>query len=315
MPDIKSVERAAEVIRPTIHRTPVMQSQSINDLAGCEVFFKCENFQRTGAFKMRGASYAVASIDRKQNITGVITHSSGNHAAALACAAQQHGLTCEIIMPGDAPLVKQKAVKHYGANITLCDPGMENRQAATAELMAKRPDLKLVHPYDDYHVISGQGTATLEFLQQVSGIETMLLPVGGGGLIGGASIVIKAQSPRTRLIGVEPEVVDEAKRSIANNKRYPATGGKTIADGLQAGIGELNFSLIQQGVHQLVSVTEQQIKGALRLIMERLKIVIEPSAAVPLAALLAGYLDHSVDRVGIILTGGNIDLDRIHKLI
>jgi len=214
-------------------------------------------------------------------------------------------------MPGDAPLVKQAAVKHYGANITLCEPGIQARQTATAELIAKRPDLKLVHPYDDFHVISGQGTATLEFLQQVPDIETMLLPIGGGGLISGASIAIKARSPQTRLIGVEPEAVDEAMRSIADNKRYPATGGKTIADGLQAGIGELNFVLIQQGVQQLLSVTEQQIKAALKLIFERLKVVVEPSAAVPLAALLAGRLDYSPERIGIILTGGNIDLSSL----
>jgi len=313
LPDINAVKLAAETIEPFVHHTPVIQSQSINQLLGCQVFFKCENLQRTGAFKIRGATNAIASMSYKK--AGVITHSSGNHAAALACAAQQHGMSCEVVMPRDAPQFKQQAVSQYGAHITLCEPGMPARQTATAEIMERSPDLKLVHPYDDAHVIAGQGTATLEFIQQVDDLEVILLPVGGGGLISGASIVIQSMKPKVHLIGVEPAVVDEARRSVADGKRHAATGNRTIADGLQAGIGELNFAIIQQGVEKIVSVTEQQIKAALRLIFERLKVVVEPSSAVPLAALLAGRLEHSFERVGIILTGGNLDLDDLCNLI
>ncbi|MCW8962968.1 MAG: threonine/serine dehydratase [Gammaproteobacteria bacterium] len=313
LPDLRAVKLAAETIKPFIHHTPVIQSQSINQLLGCQVFFKCENFQRTGTFKIRGATNAIACMSNKE--AGVITHSSGNHAAALACAAQQYGMSCDVVMPRDVPQFKQQAVSHYGAHITLCEPGMPARQAATAEIMARRPDLKLVHPYDDGHVIAGQGTATLEFIQQVDDLEAILLPVGGGGLISGASVVIQSIKPEVHLIGVEPDMVDEARCSVADGKRHPATGNRTIADGLQAGIGELNFAIIQQSVEKIVSVTEQQIKNALRLIFERLKVVVEPSSAVPLAALLAGRLEHSFERVGIILTGGNLDLDDLRNLI
>jgi threonine dehydratase len=315
LPDITAVERAADVIEPFIHHTPVIHSQSINEMLGCQVHFKCENLQRTGSFKIRGASHAVASIDRGTGITGVIAHSSGNHAAALACAAQQHQMNCEIVMPRNASQFKQQAVTHYGGHTTLCEPGMAARESVTAELMARRPELHLVHPYDDHRVIAGQGTVTLELVQQVEDLDMLVVPVGGGGLISGASIVLQSLYPDIQLIGVEPEVVGEAQRSLAEGRRYPATGNPTIADGLQAGIGETNFAIMRQGVESIVTVSEQQIRAAVRLILERLKVVVEPSAAVTLAAMLCGKINPVGKRVGLILSGGNIQLDNIQNLI
>ena len=315
LPDIKTVEHAAQVIQPLLKATPVLQSQSINELVGYQVYFKCENLQRTGAFKIRGAAYAVSHLCSNEKIKGVITHSSGNHAAALACAAKANELACEIVMPNDASQYKQQAVRKYGANLTLCAPGMPARQSAAEDLLTRLPGFQLVHPYDDYHVIAGQATATLEFIQQTRNLQTVILPIGGGGLISGASIVLRAMAPGTALIGVEPEVVDEARRSILDGQRHPATGKQTIADGLQAGVGRLNFSEIQRGVQEIVTVTEPQIQDALRLIVERLKIVIEPSSAVPLAALMSGSIRPPGERIGIILSGGNIDIDTLANII
>lgn len=315
LPDLDAVHRAACRIEPFIHRTPVITSQTINQLLDCEVSFKCENFQRVGAFKMRGAMNAVLSLEDPAVVTGVITHSSGNHAAALARAAQLNNLSCHVVMPENTAGIKQAAVKAYGASITLCAPGMAARQAVTAEIMHENAGLRLVHPFDDYDVIAGQATVTLEFLQQAEGMDVLLVPVGGGGLIGGASIVLNAYRPDAALFGVEPAAVDEAARSLAAGQRLPATGEPTIADGLQAGIGERNFLLLQRGVREIVTVSEQQIRHALRLIFERLKVVVEPSAAVALAGLMAGKIPSRGQHVGVILSGGNIDLDRMRDFI
>ena len=315
LPDIDAVQRAACSIKPYIHHTPVLSSRLINEMLGCRISFKCENFQRVGAFKMRGATNAVLNLEQPGSVTGVITHSSGNHAAALALAASLNDLPCQVVMPEDTPAIKQDAVRSYGAQVTLCAPGMAARQTITAEIMQRDSGLRLVHPYDDYDVIAGQATATLEFLQQVESLDMLILPVGGGGLIAGASIVVGANQPGAELYGVEPEAVDEARRSIMAGEPLAATGKPTIADGLQAGIGKRNFQLIQRGVKEIVTVSEGQIKDALRLVFERLKIVIEPSAAVPLAAISAGQINMKDCHVGIILSGGNIDLERMQKFI
>lgn len=314
LPTIESVRNAAARISAYIHHTPVLSSHSINELAGCSLFFKCENFQRSGAFKMRGAMNALLSLDQRQRDNGVITHSSGNHGGALALAAKILGIACHVVMPDDAPACKLQAVKAYGAEITRCEPGMPAREAATAAAMAERP-LTLIHPFDDLHVIAGQGTAMLEFFGQTDALQAIVLPVGGGGLIAGSSIVVQALQPDIPLIGVEPEVVDEAKRSLETGVRQPATGAKTLADGLQAGIGALNFKILQSSVRAIVTVTEDEIRQAMRLIWERMKIVVEPSSAVPLAAIVARKLPLQADRIGVILTGGNVDLNRLSKLI
>ncbi|HEY5733647.1 MAG TPA: threonine/serine dehydratase [Gammaproteobacteria bacterium] len=315
LPDIDAVRQAAKNIAPFIRETPVRQSQSIDDLLGCRAYFKCENLQYTGAFKLRGATNAVLNMKQTESFAGVITHSSGNHAAALAYAAQQHHIPCHVVMPEDAPGFKQQAVRQHGANVTLCKPGMESRQATTESIMRSDSGLRLIHPYDNYDVIAGQGTTTLEFLAQQQSMDMLVVPVGGGGLIGGAGIVVSSLMPGIALIGVEPEEVDEAYRSLAEGKRMPATGNKTIADGLQAGIGERNFVLLQQTVQRLVTVSEQQIKKAMRLIHLHLQMTVEPSAAVGLAALLSGQLDIDNKSIGIILTGGNIEPTLFKNLI
>ena len=224
LPDMAAVQHAAAVIEPHVHQTPVLTSQSINDQFGADCRFKCENFQRTGAFKMRGAMNAIMKIDPASGIEGVITHSSGNHAAALACAARLRKIPCYVVMPEDAPAFKQQAVKRYGAEVILCAPGMASRQAKTESIINKQPGLKLVHPYDDPDVVAGLATASLEFLTQSPDLEMLVLPVGGGGLIAGASIVLSDRQPGVGLIGVEPEVVDEARQSIAcRSKSAPAS--------------------------------------------------------------------------------------------
>ena len=315
LPDFDAVQHAASSIKPYIHRTPVISSRSVNELCGCQVSFKCENFQRVGAFKMRGATNAVLNMKQPESVTGVITHSSGNHAAALARAARLADIPCHVVMPENTPGIKRDAVSSYGAQISLCAPSMEARQTLTEDIMQADAGLRLVHPYDDNDVIAGQATATLEFLQQVESLDMLVLPVGGGGLIGGAGIVLEALRPEMTLIGAEPEAVDEATRSLSTGKRLPPTNKPTIADGLQAGIGERNFLLIQRGVKQLLTVNERQIRDALRLVFERLKVVIEPSAAVPLAAILSGQIAVKGRHIGIILSGGNIDLDRMKDFI
>lgn len=314
LPTLESVRNAAARISDYIHHTPVLSCHSIDELAGCSLYFKCENFQRSGAFKMRGAINALLSLDQRQRDSGVITHSSGNHGGALALAAKILGIDCHVVMPGDAPDCKLQAVKDYDAEIIPCEPGMPAREAAIAEAIAERP-LTLVHPFDDFHVIAGQGTAMLEFLGQTDALEAIVLPVGGGGLIAGSSIVTRALQPDLTVIGVEPEGLAEAKRSLEIGVRQPATGAKTLADGLQAGIGALNFEILQESIREIVTVTEDEIWLATRLVWERMKIVVEPSSAVPLAAILGRKLPPQASRIGIILTGGNVDFSRLCKLI
>ena len=315
LPELDAVKDAARKIAPFIRHTPVKQSQAINQLLGCHAYFKCENLQPTGAFKLRGASNAVVNLIQSSGCSGVITHSSGNHAAALAYAAQRHQLPCHVVMPEDAPQTKQAAVRRFGASMTLCKPGMAAREKTTSDLMQYDPGLQLVHPYDDFYVIAGQGTATLEFLQQQHELDMLVTPIGGGGLISGAGIVIKVLKPEIQLVGVEPSAVDEARRSLETGVRLPATGEKTIADGLQAGIGEMNFKLLSENVDEVLAVTEQAIKNAMKLIHEHLYMMVEPSAAVGLAAALSGKLDTGNRQVGFILTGGNIDQKTFHNLI
>jgi threonine dehydratase len=305
-PDIQAIRSASELIAPYIHTTPVMQSRSLDELAGHRLLFKCENFQRTGAFKMRGAMNAILNLPESAASRGVITHSSGNHAAALAKAAAIVGVACHIVMPEDAPVIKQDAVRDYGATITFCQPSMAAREE-TVERLIQAQGMHLVHPYDDAAVIAGQGTATLEFLQQVQAFDALLVPVGGGGLISGAAIVLDALKKDIDVIGVEPEQADDACRSLQDGIRYPATGRATVADGLRAGIGKMNFNIMQRLVHQVVTVTEDEIRQAMQLIWERLKIVVEPSAAVPFAAVIANRLPSHYKTLGLIISGGNID--------
>jgi threonine dehydratase len=304
---LDAVLAAYERIRNVVHRTPVFTCRAINEQCSATVFFKCENFQRVGAFKFRGASYAVLSLADEEAVRGVVTHSSGNHAAALALAARIRSIPAYIVMPRNAPAIKRQAVENYGGQITECEPTQEAREIACRELM-HRTGATLIHPYDDPRVIAGQGTAALEFLQDVPDLDVLIAPVGGGGLLSGTALAGHGLKPGIRIIGAEPRLADDAAESLRRGQIVPARPPVTIADGLRTSLGKLTFAILRQHVEAIALADEEEIVAAQRLIMERMKIVVEPSAAVPLAALLFRPLGLQGLRVGIILSGGNVDL-------
>jgi len=309
-PTVQDIKAAAERIRPYIHRTPVLTCESINQLAGANIFFKCENFQKVGAFKIRGASNAVFSLSPEECQKGVATHSSGNHAAALAYAARLRGIPALIVMPHNAPSVKRAAVERYGAQITFCEPTAKARQDTLAEIV-RQTGATVVHPYNDYRVIEGQGTAALELMEEVRDMDVILAPVSGGGLLSGTAILVKGISPRTLVMGTEPEGADDAFRSLKEGRIVVCENPKTIADGLRMFLGNLTFPIIQKHVSGIITVSEEAIVQGMKLVWERMKIVIEPSSAVPVAALLEKKFDFRGMRIGVILTGGNVDLDNL----
>ena len=314
-PSLEDIRQAHEKIEPFIHRTPVWTSATINRMSGGEIFFKCENFQKAGAFKIRGASNAVLSLNDDDAKRGVATHSSGNHAAALALAAQWRGIPAYVVMPETAPHVKKLAVAGYGAEILFCKPTLEARERALAEVVA-RTGAAFVHPYNDLRVITGQGTAAVELCEQAHGLDLVVAPVGGGGLLSGTAVAVSLVSPGTEVIAVEPERADDAYRSLKSGRIVPSLHPNTIADGLLTSLGDLTFPIIQRRVRDIVLVSEEAIVEAMRCLWERMKIVVEPSGAVPLGAVLSRRLDVKGRRVGIIVSGGNVDLDRlpwIHK--
>lgn len=301
---------AAARIRSHATRPPVFTSSALDAMFGAQLFFKCENFQKAGAFKFRGACNAVFSLSEDDARHGVATHSSGNHGAALALAAKLRGIPCRVVMPRNAPGVKKAAVSGYGAGIDFCAPTLQAREAMLEDVVA-RTSATVVHPYDDSLVIAGQGTAALELLDAVPALDLVLTPIGGGGLASGTALTVKSRSPGTRMVAVEPAGADDACRSFRSGERLPSVAPKTIADGLLTSLGVRNFALIQRLVDDIVTVGEAAIVGAMRLVWERMKIVVEPSAAVPLAALVENRIDARGLRVGIVLSGGNIDLDRL----
>jgi threonine dehydratase len=309
-PTINEILQAASRIRPYVHRTPVMTCASLNQQVGSQVFMKCENLQKVGAFKFRGACNAVFSLSEGEAARGVVTHSSGNHGQALALAARLRGIPAYIVMPHNAPAVKKAAVAGYGGKITFCEPTLESRESTQAQVLA-RTGATVVHPYNDYRVIAGQGTAALELLLDVPDLEVILAPVGGGGLLSGTAIAVTEISSRIRVIAAEPEQADDAFRSLAAGQIVPSVNPQTIADGLRTSLGDLTFPIIQRHVEQVVTVSEAGIVAAMRFVWERAKIVIEPSAAVGVAALWEGKTDLAGLRVGVILSGGNVDLDRL----
>ncbi|NBX17494.1 MAG: pyridoxal-phosphate dependent enzyme [Proteobacteria bacterium] len=302
------LKKAAERIKPFIHRTPVVTSSAINRLAGRDVFFKCENLQKVGAFKFRGACNAVFSLTDEQASKGVVAHSSGNHAQALALAAKMRGIPAYIVMPDNAPSVKKAAVADYGGIITFCEPTLVARETTQSEIVA-RTGAHIVHPYDDVRIIAGQSTAALELLEDYPELDLILAPVGGGGLLSGTALAAAYASKNAKVIGAEPCNADDAFRSFNAGFIIPSQSPQTIADGLLTSLGETNFPVIREFVGAIVTVSEESIIAAMRLFWERCKLVIEPSAAVPLAAVLDGKIDHSFRKVGIIVSGGNVDLD------
>ncbi|MCK9638725.1 MAG: pyridoxal-phosphate dependent enzyme [Prolixibacteraceae bacterium] len=310
LPTFSDILAAHELIKSYIHRTPVLTSKSINALMGCELFFKCENFQKVGAFKFRGATNAVFSLSDTEAGSGVGTHSSGNHAAALALAARIRGIKAHIVMPSNAPDVKKIAVAGYGANITFCEPTLQAREE-TLKKLAEEIGLTIVHPYNNFKVICGQGTAALELLDEVKNLEIMLCPVGGGGLLSGTAISTKSILPSCKVMAAEPKNADDAYRSFRDGFIHPSIHPQTIADGLLTSLGELNFAVIRQYVDEILTVSEASIIASMRMIWERMKIIIEPSSAVPLAVIMENKDKFAGLKIGIILSGGNVDLARL----
>ncbi|HEY7491286.1 MAG TPA: pyridoxal-phosphate dependent enzyme [Candidatus Tectomicrobia bacterium] len=309
-PTLADIRQAAARLKPYVHRTPVLMCTSLNRMIGAEIFCKCENFQKVGAFKFRGACNAVLALSDAAAQRGVATHSSGNHAAALALAARLRGITAHIVMPQNAPEVKKTAVAGYGGRIVFCEPTLAAREAMLASVV-QETGATFIPPYNDPQVIAGQGTAALEFCEDVTGLDVVLAPVGGGGLVSGTAIAVAGLSPTTRVIAAEPAGADDAYRSLQAGTILPSVHPRTIADGLLTSLGELTFAIIQRHVAQIVTVSEEAISSAMRHVWERMKIVIEPSAAVPIGALLEKRLNLTGQRVGVILSGGNVDLDRL----
>jgi threonine dehydratase len=309
-PTLADIERAAARIRPYAHLTPVLTSSALNERTGAELFFKCENFQKVGAFKFRGAANAVFSLSDAEAGSGVATHSSGNHAQALALAARLRGMPAHIVMPDNSPKVKVEAVRGYGGRIVFCRPSQEERERTLAEVV-RETGAAFIHPYDDPRVIAGQATATLELLAEVPGLDLLLAPVGGGGLASGTALAARYLSPATRVVAAEPSAADDAQRSLREGRILPSLDPRTVADGLRTSLGRLTFPILRALLAEVITVSEESIVAAMRLVWERMKILIEPSAAVPVAALLEGGLPVRGLRVGVILSGGNLDLDAL----
>ncbi len=309
-PTLSDIRAAHERIRPFIHRTPVVTCQSLNKLAGAELFFKCENFQKVGAFKFRGASNAVRLLTQERGRAGVCTHSSGNHAQALALAARQCGYAAYIVMPENSPSVKVQAVRGYGAQITFCKPTLQAREDTLQEVV-RQTGATFIHPYNNADIIAGQGTAAVELLEEVPELDVVMAPVGGGGLLSGTALAVHFLSPQTRVIAAEPVNADDAARSLHAGRLIPSENPQTIADGLRTSLGSLTFPIIRQHVSDILTVSEAGIVQALRATWERAKILIEPSSAVPLGALIEQGEALRGLRIGVILSGGNIDLDAL----
>lgn len=307
---IEHVIQASERIHPYVHCTPVLTSRQIDQIVGASLYFKCENLQRTGSFKARGGCNAVFSLSDEEAARGVATHSSGNHAQAIAYAASLRGIQATIVMPENAPSVKVSAVKGYGADIVWAGNHPMDRERQLDEVLEETGAI-FIHPSNDAHVIAGQGTSALELLEEVSDLDVVMAPVGGGGLISGTALAVAGLSEGVRTVGAEPKAVDDAHRSLRDGRIYPPTNAATVADGLRTFLGDLNFPIIQHYVSGIVTVSEQGIIEAMRLVWERMKLVIEPSSAVPVAALLEGGFKAEGLRVGIILSGGNVDLGHL----
>jgi threonine dehydratase len=309
-PTLSDIRASHSRIRPFIHQTPVLSSKLLNELFSCELYFKCENFQKVGAFKFRGATNAVLSLAPEEKRRGVVTHSSGNHAAALALAASMNGVKANIVMPETAPIVKKNAVAGYGADITFCKPTLEAREETTRIIIEKTGAI-LVHPYDNFNVICGQGTAALELLTEKSNLDLVIAPVGGGGLISGTSICAKGIDKGIRVIGAEPLNANDAFISFTTNKLTPSVNPLTIADGLLTSLSELTFSIIKKNVDEIYTVKEESIIECMLLVWERMKIIIEPSSATVLAVVKENPEVFKGKRIGLIISGGNVDFRKL----
>jgi threonine dehydratase len=310
VPTLEDIRAAAARIAPHAHVTPVLRSASLDRIAGCRLHFKCENFQRIGAFKFRGAANAVFGLSEAQAARGVLTQSSGNHGAAIALACRLRGIPARVVVPRSAPKIKLAAIRDFGAEIIPCETHQAARDAAMAEVLAQTR-AEVVHPYNDARVIAGQGTATLELLHSVPGLDTVLAPVSGGGLLSGTAIAAQSLKPGIRVFGAEPEQARDAHDSLKSGERITGRIADTICDGLRAELGPLTFGILSERLDGILLASEAEIIAAMRLIWERLKIVIEPSCAVPLAVILKNPALFEGREVGVILSGGNVDLDAL----
>jgi len=308
--DLPAILSAHERIRPYVHRTSVLTSSRLDEASGASLSFKCENFQKIGAFKARGATNAVFSLDDATAQRGVATHSSGNHGAAVARAAKLRGIPAHIVMPSNSAKVKIRAVEGYGARVVFCEPKEEARDAVCAEVIAKT-GATLIHSFENPDVIAGQGTAAVELLEDAPDLDCVMCPVGGGGLLAGTAVASKSMRSNIKVVAAEPENADDAAQSFRAGRVIHTKKKFTIADGLRTNVGEPNFAIIKRYADDIVTVSEDAIVSAMRTIWETMKIVIEPSAAVPFAAIREGKIDVTGKRVGIILTGGNVDLDAL----
>ena len=309
-PVLQDVQNTSKQITPFVHRTPVLTSQSVNSIIDGEVFFKCENFQKTGSFKMRGASNAVLSLSEEESKRGVVTVSSGNHGAALACAAKLNGMKSHVVTPKNTQQVKIDAMKGYGANLIYCEPSVESRESTFINIQEKTGAIP-IHPYNDYRVITGAGTVALEIIDEVKDLDFILVPIGGGGLISGTGVVVSSLRPNTKLLGVEPESADDALRSIKSGEIVPSDYPPTIADGLRSSLGEKTFPMIKKFVSAIHTVSEKEIISSMRFVWERMKIIVEPSSAVTMAAVLNNPASFRGKKTGVIFSGGNINLSHL----
>ncbi len=309
-PAKQQIEKACEIVAPWVHKTPVLTSETLNKLSDAELFFKCENFQKMGAFKMRGAVHAILQLSEAQKRKGVVTHSSGNFGQAVALAAKQLRVKAYIVMPNNAPLVKREAVKGYEAKVIICEATLAAREAM-ANQVVKETGATFLHPSNQIEVILGNATATVELLQEVSNLNQIITPVGGGGLLAGTALAAYFFGNDCKVLGAEPLAVDDAFRSLQLGQIQNNDGGDTIADGLKTQLGDVNFPIIKEHVSQIIRVTETEIIAAMKLVWERMKIVVEPSSAVALAAVLKEPKIFSGKKVGIILSGGNVDLTKL----
>ena len=310
IPTLEDMRTARARITPHIHVTPVLTSRMLDELSGAELFFKCENFQKAGAFKARGASNAVFGLSDEQAARGVATHSSGNHGTCLSYAAKQRGIPCTVVMPRTAPQAKKDAVMGYGGRVVECEPSTSSREAVFAEVVAET-GAEFVHPYNDHRVIAGQATCSAELIEQVEGLDAVVAPIGGGGMVSGTCLTLSGLAPQMKIYAAEPEQADDAFRSFKAGHIIADDAPNTVADGLKVPLKELTWHFVQKQVTDILTASEEEIVEAMKLIWKRLKIVMEPSSAVPLATILKNPQIFAGKRVGVIVTGGNVDLDKL----
>jgi len=306
----EDIEKSHQRISPYIHRTPIFTSQMINNITGARLYFKCENFQKMGAFKMRGATNAIMQLSKEQKQKGIVTHSSGNFAQALALSAKKLGIKAYIVMPKNSPAVKKKAVREYGGIITECEPTLEAREI-TAKKIQDNTGATFVHPFNDFNVVLGNASVGKELLEEQPDLDVIIVPVGGGGLISGVALSALSFSDHCQVIGAEPFNVDDAYRSLQSGKIEHNLTTETIADGLKTTLGDITFNIIMNHVQKIIRVTEDEIVAAMQLIWERMKIIVEPSSAVTLAAVLKSKSEFANKNVGLVLSGGNVDLGNL----